>query len=193
MTYPVALFYSTHTKGEIMLSRQKEVFQEWVDSGLKAEQQARKSRRSEEHDRLVIKLGGEFWKWRERQKEDEKYLKKEGALQVFKDAKKILDKRFYPGRNHVGIIKPTDTDPQVETYLELLHNIDCKLVAPHTEFPWLWTVRQVLCFVAREEGQPIGFRLGGVNEILPNKTFLGRGLIEAIKTAPIVNFRRRHW
>lgn len=175
-----------------MLLRQKEVLQEWLDSELRAKQEAKKLESETSYKQLVDKLGSSWWEWKNRQKDDVEYLKKEGALQVFKDAKRILDKRFYL-RNHVGIIKPTDTDPQVEAYLELLYSIDSKLVAPHTEFPYLWTARQVLCFVARDEGQPIGFRLGGVDEILPNKTFLGRGLIEAIKTAPTVNFKRKHW
>lgn len=174
-----------------MLLRERGTLQEWIDSELRVEEKARILKSQGVHDQLVTKLGGERWEWRKRQNEDAEYLKKEGALQVFKDAKRILDKRFY--KNYVGIIKPTKDDPQVETYLELLYRIDGDVVAPGTEFAWLWTARQVLCFVARDEGQPIGFHLGGVDEILPNKTFLGRGLVEAIKTAPAVNFKRKHW
>ncbi|MDO8619076.1 MAG: hypothetical protein Q7R49_04015 [Candidatus Daviesbacteria bacterium] len=182
-----------------MFSRHKEELTEWVNTKdaevqmawrtkYDEEQQAKQKELDEAEQKLRAKLGGTVLEWERRQREDEEYLKKEGGLQVFRDAQKLLSKgyRFLDTskRSHVCILKPKKEDQVVNTFVELIWDIGSFYAGSN------YTSKQVRCFVAREEGTPVGFRLNELPELLPNKFFLGRRLIEVIKETPSIILTR---
>lgn len=175
-----------------MISRDREVLGDWASSVLSARQEAYEEKKQQLENQLKDRLGGTVDEWVKRQDKDVEYLKQEGAWQVFKDAERILKSLFPPPYAnvpyvHVGIVKPKQEDLIINAYLELLWEIDS---VPSSRN---WVANQLLCFVAREEGIPVGFCLSGFNETIPNRTFLGRRLVEAIKTAPRITFAKKHW
>lgn len=137
----------------------------------------RETRRKEE--RLTERRNKQAWK--KRRDEDAKYLKESGVVEVFNDAAKILrgmsPDAVVPSTT-LEIIKPFYGEKQREAYIRLTWDSELNKVSQWHEN------REILCFVARQEGVPQGVRISGIEEIVPvDKEILSHQVVRAIESA----------
>lgn len=123
--------------------------------------------------------------WEKRRKEDIEFIKKSSILRIFNNASDLLWRATQP-----EFIAPKDKDKLENVYISLswgeiyFDDFDAWGCA-HSIIE-----KKVLCFVARQEGKPVGFRFNDSEEIVPaEKEILSSKLAEVIKSTPLKKYK----